>query len=340
MFKTNKLVYLVVALASAATLAGCSSGYAVTPAANAATGAPDGSTITVDSVPAAEEGGLYVAQANGFFKQQGLTVTIKPITGAEVGIPDLQSGKAQLVAGNYVSFVLAQIAGKFAGKPANFRIVATGSQILPGTEALYVLPNSPFKTVADLASAHATVGLNTRRDVGQVLLGELLAQDGDTVGSITPVTPSGGFPQIMTMLGKGQVDAAWLPQPFATMAQQQYGAIELADFDQGALQEFPFTGYIGTSSWVASHPNTVAAFDRALAEGQQLADSNHTDLEKAFEKYVGLPPIVADIMPYDTYPLTMSDAELQRVSNAMYEFGLESGLKQPYQMDRMVQPTP
>ena len=55
----------------------------------------------INSVPTAEEGGLYVAAADGFFKQQGLTVKIKSITGGEDGIPDLQSGKAQLVAGNY-----------------------------------------------------------------------------------------------------------------------------------------------------------------------------------------------------------------------------------------------
>ena len=102
-------------------------------------------TITVDSVPAAEEGGLYVAQAQGFFAQQGLTVKINSITGGEAGIPDLQQGRAQLVAGNYVSFILAQMAGKFGAtpqtaEPVNMRIIAAGSEIQPGTEALYVMP--------------------------------------------------------------------------------------------------------------------------------------------------------------------------------------------------------
>jgi len=331
MFTINKLAYCAVAMVSAAALAGCAN-----LGASAATGAPEESAITVDSVPAAEEGGLYVAQANGFFQRQGLTVTINPITGGEAGIPDLQCGKAQLVGGNYVSFVLAQMSGEFGGKPASFRVVAPGAQILPGTEALYVLPDSRFQTVADLASAHARVGLNTKDDVGQVLLGALLAQDGDSFDSIDPVVPAGGFTALISMLRDRQVDAAWFPQPFGTMVQQQYGAVELADFDQGSLEEFPFTGYIGTSSWVASHPTTVAAFDRALAEGQQLADSDHSALEKAYEKYAGLPPIVAATMPFDTYPLTMSQAQLQRVSNAMYEFGLEPGRTKPYSTNAML----
>ena len=84
--------------------------------------------ITVDAVPAAEEGGLYVAQAQGFFAQFGLTVKIKSITGAESGIPDLQSGRAQLVAGNYVPFIMAQMAGSFDRKPASLRIIAAGAR--------------------------------------------------------------------------------------------------------------------------------------------------------------------------------------------------------------------
>ncbi|HEV3382635.1 MAG TPA: ABC transporter substrate-binding protein [Trebonia sp.] len=335
MFRISRLAYCAIAMVSAAGLGGCANGTG-----NQATaGAPEQSNIVVDSVPAAEEGGLYVAQASGFFKQQGLNVTIDPITGGEAGIPNLQSGRAQLIGGNYVSFVLAQMAGQFNGKPASFSIVAAGSQILAGTEALYVLPGSRFKTVADLAAAHATVGLNTPHDVGQVLLGALLAQYGYPISSVRQVTPSNGFPALMTMLKSGTVDAAWLPQPFATIAQQEYGATELADFDQGPLEEFPFTGYIGMSSWAKSHPNTVAAFDRALEQGQQLADSDAIAVQQAFEKYVGLPPIIATTMPYDTYPLSVSAAQIQRVSNAMYEFGLEPGRATAYPLARMIDQT-
>ena len=42
-----------------------------------------------------------------------------PINGGEYGMGDLQTGKAQLIEGNYVSFILAQIAGKFAAPNPN-----------------------------------------------------------------------------------------------------------------------------------------------------------------------------------------------------------------------------
>lgn len=330
--KFNKLAYCVITVVGLAGAAGGTAGCATTYSAPAA---PEQPTITVDSVPAADEGGLYVGVADGLFQKQGLHVRIKPVTGGEEAIPDLQSGKAQLVGGNYVSFVLAQIAGHANGKPADFHVVAPASDMQPDTEDLYVAPGSPYKTVASLASNHATVGLNTPHDVGQVMLGSLMQDSGYSIGDIRQVTPPGGFPALVKMLKDGQVDAAWLPQPFATEAQQQYGAVELADMDQGAVKNFPFTGYLGSTAWVRSHPRTVAAFTRALAKAQQVADSNREALENAMVRYTGLRPIVADTMAYDSYPLNLAGTQLQRVSDAMFEFGLTPRLKQPYPMGRM-----
>ncbi len=329
----------ITAIAATGTLAGCGAAGGT---ADASISQLEQRTITVDSVPAAEEGGLYVAQEQGFFQQQGLTVKINSITGGEAGIPDLQQGRAQLVAGNYVSFILAQMAGKFGAtpktvEPVSLRIIAAGSEIQPGTEALYVMPKSKYQTVAELAKAHARIGLNTANDIGDVMMGALLAQDGYKLSAIRQVTPKEGFPALVSMLPAGQVDAAWLPQPLAEIAEQEYGALPIADFDQGSVQDFPFTGYIGTTHWVKTHPNTVAAFLRALDEGQQLADTDRSAVERAMEKYTGITPIIADTMAIDTYPLEMDVPQLQRVADSMFEFGLTATR---YQITKMIQPEP
>jgi NitT/TauT family transport system substrate-binding protein len=342
---TRTLSYLGAAIAgivAAGTLAGCATAGST---AAAATAPPEQRTIIVDSVPAAEEGGLYVAQARGFFAQQGLTVKIRSITGGEAGIPDLQNDRAQLVAGNYVSFILAQIAGQFGVtpqtvKPVDMRIIAAGSEIQPGTEALYVMPHSKFQTVAELAKAHARIGLNTPNDIGDVMMGALLAENGYQLSAIKQVTPAAGFPALLKMLPAGQVDAAWLPQPLAEIAEQQFGAVPIADFDQGSVQDFPFTGYMGTAQWVKAHPQTVAAFLRGLDEGQQLADTNRSAVEAAMEQFTGITPIVADTMAIDTYPLEMDVPQLQRVADSMFEFGLTGNAPAPYQISKMIQPEP
>jgi len=337
---TGRLLSLAAAAAGigiAAALAGCSSPGRIPAVAGRP---PEQRVITVDAVPAAEEGGLYVAQAQGFFAQFGLTVKIKSITGAELGIPDLQSGRAQLVAGNYVPFILAQMAGSFDRKPVSLRIIAAGAEIRPGSEALYVMPRSRFQTLADLARAHARIGLDAGNDAGGVMVGALLAQAGYRLGDIRQVIPTAGFTALPSMLSSGQVDAAWLPQPIGEAAEQRYGALPVADFDQGSLQDFPFTGYLGNTQWVDTHPDTVAAFLRALSEGQQLADTDRAAVESAMERYTAVPPVIADTMAIDSYPLEMDVPQLQRVADSMYEFGLTPGAKAPYQIAGMIQPEP
>jgi NitT/TauT family transport system substrate-binding protein len=328
----------IVVIVATGALAGCSVAAGTASAAIGET--LEQRTITVDSVPAAEEAGLYVAQAQGFFAQQGLTVKINSVTGGEAAIPNLQTGRAQLVAGNYVSFILAQMHGSFNAKPVDLRIVAAGSEIEPGTEALYVMPNSNYQTVAELARAHAKIGLNAPDNIGDVMVGAVLAQAGYHLNDVKQVTPKAGFPALLSMLPAGQVDAAWLPQPLGEIAEQQLGATPIADFDQGSLQNFPFTGYIGTAQWVKSHPKTMAAFLKALNEGQQLADTDRQAVEAAMEEFTGIKPIVAATMAIDSYPLEMDVPQLQRVADSMYEFGLTPGAKGPYQIRNMIESEP
>ena len=348
MRRINRLGYCLAAAIPAVILMGCSSGG--TGSLTAASGpAPEVSSITIDAVPTADAAGLYIAYDEGLFTQQGLTVKIDPIDGGEFGMGDLQTGAVQLVEGNYVSFVLAQIAGKFAApnpknpaktlpsKPINLRIIANTSQMQPGNQALYVLPNSPYKTVAELAKHHATIGINSPNNIAQVLLGSLFAANGLKLKSVKQVVQP-VFPIMPAFLAQHKIDAAWLPEPFGTEAEQQDGAVPLADFDQGAIQDFPIGAIVGDAQWVQTHPNTVAAFLRAYNEGQEIADTDRAATEKSLVTHTGVSKLVAATMTLDTYPLVMNVPVMQRVANAMFEFGVTPGLKQPYDIADMIQP--
>jgi NitT/TauT family transport system substrate-binding protein len=341
----NNLKYCLVAAVPVVALAACSSGGS----SSVATGpAPEVSSITLDMVPTADAAGIYIAQDEGYFKQQGLNVTIVPINGGEYGMGDLQTGKAQLVEGNYVSFILAQIAGKFAApnpnnptetepsKPIDMRMIADTSQMQTGNQGLYVLPSSGFKTVQDLVKDHVSVGVNTLHNIGSVFLGSLLASDGYNVSALGQVPEI--LPEMPAELASHQLKAAWLPEPYGTEAEQDYGAVELADFDQGSLENFPIGTIVGNQSWIASHPNTVAAFLRAYQEGQNEADTNRAAVEKALLQNKAIPSAeIGATMTLDTYPLVMDVPVMQRVADAMYQFGV---ISKPYDITQMIQPEP
>jgi NitT/TauT family transport system substrate-binding protein len=326
-------------------LAACSGGSGSTGAGGISGPPPEVSSIAVDIVPTVDTAGIYIAQDDGYFARQGLTVQIVPVNGAQYGMGNLQDGSAQLIEGNYVSFILAQIAGSFAApapggatptepsKQINMRIIADTSQLQPGNQALYVMPSAPYKIVQDLVRNHATVGVNALNNIGTLLLGSLLASLGHPVNAVRQALET--LPELPRLLAQGKIAAAWLPEPLGTEAEQEYGATPLADFDQGALQNFPIGTIAGSTSWVRSHPNTVAAFLRALEQGQQVADTNRAAVQQALVKNGVVPSaIVAATMTLPTYPLTMDVPEMQRVPDAMYEFGL---IGRPYTITDMIQ---
>jgi NitT/TauT family transport system substrate-binding protein len=340
---TNRLGYCLAAGIPVIVLAACagaggSSGASGPP--------PEVSSIVLDTVPTGDTAGIYIAQDDGYFARQGLSVKIVPVGGAEYGMGDLQTGRAQLIEGNYVSFILAQTAGRFAApdpakagttepsRPISMRIVADTSQLQPGNQALYVLPGAPYKTVQDLVRDHATVGVNALHNIGTLLLGSLLASFGEKVNAVRQVPES--LSQLPRLLAQHKVSAVWLPEPLGTVAEQEYGATALADFDQGSLQDFPIGTVAGSTSWVRSHPNTVAAFLRAMEQGQQKADTDRAAVEQALVKNGVAPSAeIAATMSFPTYPLVMDLPVMQRVPDAMYEFGL---IGERYNIAGMVQP--
>ena len=118
----HKLLYPLLVGIPVVTLASCSSSGSGVPSGPA----PEVSSIVVDAVPTADEAGLYIANQKGYFRQQGLNIKIDPILGGEPGMADLQTGKAQIIVGNYVSFVLAQISHSITASPSTCGSSRTG----------------------------------------------------------------------------------------------------------------------------------------------------------------------------------------------------------------------
>jgi NitT/TauT family transport system substrate-binding protein len=85
---------------------------------------------------------------------------------------------------------------------------------------------------------------------------------------------------------------------------------------------FPLEGYAVSQAWAQQNPRTVAAFDRALTEAQQIADTDRAAVEAAAEKSLGLTPETAAVINLPDFPLSVAPAQLQRVVDTMAEFGL------------------
>jgi NitT/TauT family transport system substrate-binding protein len=339
------------ALTAVAVLAaGCSSAAsgssANTIAGNLPTnyGAAETATLNVGAVPAMDSAGFFVALNEGLFGREGLTINYTPATSSETAIEQQLAGKLQISAGNYVSYIAAAAAGD------PLEVVSEGSVMQQGAQTIFVMPNSHITSLAQLKGK--LVGVNAPNNIDYLLDASVLKENGINPGQVK--FPDGKdkaskqynddgaipFPDMATDLAKGEVAAATLPEPFASLAEQVDGAIPLTDLNQGATTDFPIEGYVVTKAWAAKNPNTLQRFLAALSAGQEIADTNRAEVEKAFEDIKGaqngqVPSPIAAVMALDTYPIGVDQARLQRVANVMYQFGL---LTNPYNVASMVLP--
>ncbi len=287
--------------------------------------------LTVGAVPVADEAGLYIAEDDGLFAKEGLHVTIDSIVSSADATKGQNDGAFDITAGNAVSYVQDQVTGQ-----SNLEIVAEGSLMQPGNQALYTLPGSPVNDVDRLR--HARIGVNALNNIGTLLISSVLEEYGISASQVHFVAMP--FPAMGTALKRHLIDVAWLPEPFGSADAATMGLQELCDLDQGATANFPVGWYVVTKAWAKKYPRTLEAFLTALRQGQEIADTQRTAVEQAMEKLPApftVPPMIASVMSLETYPLNVAPgidaARVQRVANAMYQFQM---LSQPFKVSSML----
>jgi NitT/TauT family transport system substrate-binding protein len=309
-------------------------------------GPAEQTTLNVGVVPAMDSAGFFVAQSEGLFAKEGLTINYSPATSSETAITQQLAGKLQISAGNYVSYVQA-----VAQQHKPLEIISEGSVMQQGAQTLFVMPSSHITQLSQLKGK--LVGVNAPANIDYLLGASVLKENGINPTAVkfpngtdkaSAQYNDGGaipFPDMAPDLHSGELAGAIMPEPFASIAEQQYGAVPLADLNQGATTEFPIEGYVVTKAWAAANPNTLKRFLAALSAGQEIADTDRGAVETAFEGLDGapkgqVPSQIAAVMSLDTYPIGNNQTQLQRVADVMYQFNL---LTSPYNVKNMIMPS-
>jgi NitT/TauT family transport system substrate-binding protein len=306
-------------------------------------GAPEQTTLNVGVVPAMDSAGFFVAMHEGLFTKEGLTINYSPATSSETAITQQLAGKLQISAGNYVSYVEA-----VAQQHDPLEVISEGSVMQEGAQTIFVMPKSHITQLSQLKGK--LIGVNAPDNIDYLLDVSVLKENGINTNDVKFPTASDKdfaatdgaipFPEMASDLAQGEIAAATMPEPFASIAEQQYGAVPLTDLNQGATNDFPIEGYVVTKAWAQANPNTLQRFLAALSAGQEIADTDRSAVEQAFESLNGapngeVPAEIAAVMALDTYPIGIDQTRLQRVADVMYQFGL---LTSNYNVGNMLLP--
>ncbi|GAA3611057.1 ABC transporter substrate-binding protein [Nonomuraea rosea] len=283
--------------------------------------------LLIGQYPGADSAPLFIAMERGFFKEEGLTVKQEPIQAPQAVLPKLSNGQMDIVLGSYATILTIQEKGT-----EKFKYIADSYQGAPGAFGVMVAKDSPIKQVADLKGKK--VGINIIGGLGTLTMSPHLKQAGldpaqgkDVTYVVIPTT------EWLSALDKGSVDAVWMTDPYLSQAKKQLGATMLLDTMSGPTDGLPITGWAATEKWTKDNPETLAAFQRAMAKAQKIAADDKTAVTKILPTFTKIPAETAATINLGAYPTSLSAQRIQRVADLMQEAGL---LKQKIDVNSMI----
>ena len=270
--------------------------------------------LTVGALPIVDDAPLFLAIKNGYFKQQGLTVTTQIIPQSTLAIPDMLHGTVDIIGtGNYVSFFEGQAKGAF-----NIKVLAAGSVCTKNNFSILALPSSGIKGPAGLAGK--TIAVNLTNNIQTLLTNAELKANGVNPASVEYVVVP--FPNMAAALKAGRVDAVSVVEPFITGTEQSDGAVPVMSECTGSLSAFPLGGYFATAAWAARYPHTAHAFQVAIGKAQTYANMHPAAVRAILPTYTKISMAAAPHINLGLFPPTMNPAQLQRVADLMLAGGL------------------
>lgn len=283
-------------------------------------------TLKVSILPTTDLGPFWLAQDSGYFKAEGLSVDSVIAASGQASLTKAISGEADIAFSTYPPFFTAKSTGA-----ADMQLVADATSVNPKSNAIVTVPNSPVKTIFDLADKK--IAITAKNTASDLLTRSVMQDHGVDFGKVKWVLIP--LPNIAAALQQGEADAAYLPEPYITQAAKTAGAIPVIDINSGATQDFPLTGYGATKKWVRDNPKTLAAFQRAMQRATHDAVNDRAKVEPLLVRFAKIDEDTAKLLTLPGYGSTLDSRRLQRVPDLLLQLG---AIPNPIDVNSMIGP--
>ena len=226
----------------------------------AAPAKPEDPTLRIGTLPILDLLPLFVAEKQGYFKEQGITVTFVPAQSAAERDQLMQAGQIDGMNNDMVSTVL------YNKDSVKIKVVRTAIQATPtwSQYSIFAAKDSGIKSAADLKGVEIGISQAT---VIEYVTSRLLADAGLAASDIK-TTNVIKIADRMQLLGSGQLKAATLPEPLATLAEQQGALRVVPDATESQITRTASSALARRRSRTSR--NTIrkflAAYEKAVAD--------------------------------------------------------------------------
>ena len=322
----KSLAAITMATAAILALSACTDSGSPTAAPTDAEDAADLTSVRVAALPIAETGALWGAIDAGIFEEHGLEVEIVPAQGGAQAIPALLSGDIQ--------FAIGQPFGPFRADGQNLGVVIIGNyadSLEEGKDvnAVVSLGDSGITGPADLAGKRVSV--NSLGAAGDVTIMKAVEDAGGDPATIQFVEV--GFPDAQAQLEDGNIDAAWVPDPFMSRIVDGGGNLVVHPY-QATIPGLSLLTNITTQELIDSDPELVSDFAAAMTEALDWATANEDAVRAAISTNMEIPEEAAAGITLPTFTSEITVSDLEELAALAVEFGV---LDAEPDFDRLVQ---
>jgi putative hydroxymethylpyrimidine transport system substrate-binding protein len=219
-------------------------------------------SIALDWYPWSNHTGIYMAQANGYFDDEGLEVNIYVPPDPTTGLTLVGTGDDDFTISYQADILLARAEG--------IEVQSVAALVQHPLNSIMTLQSSGIERPSQLAGK--TVGIaGVASD--EPLLAQVLAADGLTLDDVEIVTV--GFDLMPALLGK-QVDAVigayWAHE--SILAAHQGAPVNVMRLEAWGVPDFYELLLVTSDELADEHPETVEKFIRALSKGYADAQAD------------------------------------------------------------------
>jgi NitT/TauT family transport system substrate-binding protein len=140
-------------------------------------------------------------------------------------------------------------------------------------------------------------------------------------------------PTMLQALEQGQVDAAWLVEPFATLGQAEQDVRMVVSAFEGPSEDSPVAGWATTADVAESDPDMLAAFSAAMDEAMEIVHSEPDAVAEIIPTYTEMTPELASSLGPVGYAEGNDLADLSIVEDLLLRYDIISG---PVDLDSLI----
>ena len=321
----KKVMALGLIAATAIALTGCTDSDASSPSDPAA---GDLRQVRVAALPITETAALWGGIKAGIFAKHGLNVEVLPAQGGAQAIPALLNGD--------IDFAIGQPFGPFRADLQDLGVVMIGnyaSSYAEGDDINAVVASAKSGITRPAELAGRRVAVNSLGAAGDVTIMAAVEKDGGDPSTIKFVEVA--FPDAPAQLEAGNIDAAWVPEPFVTQLRSRGDTFIVAPY-QAVVPGLTTLTTITTKERTESDAKLVDDFAAAMKETLQWAgdSANEAAVRQAIKDNLQLPEPVADSVKLPAFGWDLDRTSLQTLAELAQKYRVLD--KQP-NFDRLIQ---